>query len=185
MRSLLVTAAAIAAIAAGSANAGPPQRRGVPEYGLYVGFPAHPAACPAESGSHLHGWVLPLVGDCERHARSVVLWADWNVLFFPSPAEAAFCSQKEGGSLAAGAKFNLSFPGRPSATCVRTKADGTLLITVVTQAWRQPDARADDPESQTPWVNYYAYLSTDAAHLPGDLPGFRAVLAGVSLRLPN
>jgi len=163
-----------------------PQSRSVEEYGLAATFPAGARVCEAlTGGSHLHGWAMPIYGDCEQMRRRITIWADWNAGFRRSPEDALFCSLEDRGSLVTGARLRLAFPRRRSATCRHDEPDGRILVEVMTQAWRWPDWRtATDPDSRAPLVNYSAILRTTPATLDADLRAFRRVLASVRLTKP-
>jgi hypothetical protein len=161
--------------------------RSVEEYGLRAAFPPGMRLCEAMTGgSHLHGWAMPLQGDCDQMRRRVTIWADWNASFEKSPEHPTYCSSGEGGSLVAGARLHLSFPDRRSATCRYDQAAGAVTIVVMTQAWRWPEWRtATDPDLQAPLVNYSAILRSAASTLEADLRTFRSVLRSVRLTHPH
>jgi hypothetical protein len=184
MRRLVFCILALACISA-TASAERLQRRFLKEYGLSVAFPRNAHVCDGLSWTHLHGWGTPIEGDCEATQRRITIWADWNAAFLRTPDEAAYCSAQDGGSLAAGARLGLTFAGRQSVTCRADAPDGSILITVVTQAWRWSDRHSNpDPALQLPRVNYYAYLRTTHLTLRDDLIRFRQVLRNVRIVRP-
>jgi hypothetical protein len=127
---------------------------------------------------------MPLSGSCERAKRSINVLANYNAAFLRAPAQATYC---DGSSLKKGAALKLGFPGHRSATCVEEKRNGEILVTVTTQAWRWPDARAegDADMQETAWINYDAYLTTTRATLHQNLETFRAVLQKVRIQRPE
>lgn len=154
------------------------------EYGFSVELPTGPI-CDSASGGHHHGWRAPLNGDCATASRSIIVLAEYNAPFHPSPEAAAHCSPVDGGSLSDGAKLGFSFAGRQSAACMTKAADGAILISVVTQAGRWPVTLSDNPpEFRTPWINYTAHLSTTPATLDDDLRLFRRALASIRIAPP-
>ena len=165
------------------AYAQPQKWHAVKEYGLRLAYPAHAAVCESSSewGEHLHGWSLPIDGNCESATRAINVLADYNSEFSRTPEKATFCNE-QGGSLPAGAKLKLSFPGRHSATCLKEKANGEILLTVVAQAWRWPGSDSkQDADFRTAWVNYTAYLWTTRPQLAKDIITLRSVLRRVQI----
>jgi hypothetical protein len=153
------------------------QWRSVDEFGLRMAFPAGARICEGLSGAHLHGWAMPIGGNCDNMRRRITVWADWNAVFLKSPRQAASCSAE---GLRRGALFKLGFAGRRSITC-----DGGI-VTVVAMAWRSPERWVNgDPGVQAPLVIYEAFLRTTRQTLDRDLAAFRRVLRLVQIRRPK
>ncbi len=175
-----IAAAALAVVAASHAAG---QTREQVEFGFSVRLPDRRPACENLSGDHPHGWGVPLEGDCKRAVRSLAILAGYNASFFGSPALAAYCDPS---ATRKGAKLGLRFPVTASATCLSTQPNGSVLVTVATQAGHWPDPQPDDPaEFRTPWINYYAYLTTTRSHFAADLAVFKDVLASVRISPPR
>ena len=130
---------------------------------------------------------MPLSGTCQQARRSIIILANYNAAFLRSAEEATYCSSTDGGSLEKGAALKLAFPGHQSATCLKTKPNGEILVTVTTQAWRWPGAEGeDDPdERNSAWINYDAYLTTTRASFASDLLRFKSVLQQVQIGQPK
>ncbi|MGO4408904.1 MULTISPECIES: hypothetical protein [unclassified Brevundimonas] len=174
----------LAAIFAATAAPADDRERAQSEYGFVVRFPAGKAICDSRSGEHPQGWVMPLDGDCAASTRRIIVLANYNAAFRASPRAATNCSVEK--FRAAGrAGLALSFNGRPSATCLERRSNGTVLVTVATQAGQWPLPQPDDPAAyRTPWINYYAYLETTRAKLDEDLKLFRSVIDSVRINTP-
>jgi hypothetical protein len=153
------------------------QWRSVDEFGLRMTFPAGARICQGLSGPHLHGWAMPIGGDCDNMRRRITVWAEWNAGFLKSPQQAVPCSAE---GLRRGALLKLGFAGRRSVTCYGD------IITVVAMAWRQPERWVNsDPDLQAPLAIYEAFLRTTPQTLDRDLASFRQVLRFVQIRRPE
>lgn len=152
------------------------------EFGFLVTFPKGPL-CDSLSGNHHHGWALPLYGDCEGASRELTILANYNAAFYATAQAAAHC---EGNDLRKGAQLGLRFPKRRSVTCLTQNFDGSVLVAVVTQAGHWPNVNPDDSSDfHTPWINYCAYLRTDATHVNADVRTLKQVLASVQIAPPR
>jgi hypothetical protein len=101
---------------------------------------------------------------------------DYNAGDAVTPEEATGCSEPY---LNEGAKLDLSFPHRKSATCREDHAEGFILITVLAQAGETEGGSPEHPI--VPSINYEATLTTTPAKVPEDLITFRRVLASVRI----
>ena len=61
----------------------------VEEYGFRVAYPGGARVCEGLTWAHLHGWAMPLGGDCEQMKRRITVWADWNAPDYRTPEEAS------------------------------------------------------------------------------------------------
>lgn len=156
-----------------------------PAFGLSLRLPDGLTTCAHEPAAPLHGWTIPLAGDCSARGRRISIFAEWNATFSRSIEDAVDCRDESRVALKPEETKGLTLGAARSVVCGQRELNGDISVAVATQAGEWHGASPGDPEFTTPAVNYYVYLRTTDAHLPDDLKTFKRALKGVALRAPK
>lgn len=160
------------------------------EYGFSVEVPSDTARCMhLSSGIHPTGVIIILdASDIEcDHVRghpSIGIAGSYNSSFDTDVVSGlqGLCGDGNGGLTAA--PPGLAFKHSRSAAC-RVPRDGDwITLYVASLAWSRSDP-GTDPEWQTPWIEYDAWLHTTAERFEADTERFRAILNTVRIFTPE
>jgi hypothetical protein len=158
------------------------------QYGIFLHVPSAAWLCPLGVGSD-HGPFLLLDSKDASLCRSDLRQNRWITIFgeynegetlhtFLSRLRADTpLAWKDPGAVSSPAPTDLSVNGLPSEAARINHSNGTIEITLVTQAGK-PNPEFD---ASVPSFNYILSLNTDAGHLDADLAVFRAVLKAIKL----